>query len=137
MRAPIAIGLLLHVTQCFAQPSPPSFEAATIKPSKADDNSSHWNTRTGYLNMRNQTLKSIVAIAWRVKDDQVSGGPKWIASDPFDIEAPSAGPAKDPELMEMLQRLLIERFQLAVHRDSKTSDGFALVLAKAGGLKIR
>jgi len=140
MRAPIATGIVFCLGQCLAQPSPtqpsPSFEAATIKPTKAEDGHSGWHSRTGYMTMQGQTLKRLVSIAYHLREDQVSGGPKWAAADRFDIEARAPGPAKDPELMIMLQTLLTERFQLGMHRDTKLFDGFALVLAKADGLKI-
>jgi uncharacterized protein (TIGR03435 family) len=74
-------------------------------------------------------------MAYEVKESQVLGGPKWLDSDRFDIDAKSAGAAQGPERMAMLQTLLAERFQLALHRETKTVPGYALVVDKAG-LKI-
>jgi uncharacterized protein (TIGR03435 family) len=86
--------------------------------------------------MKNQTLQRLVAIAYGFNDEQrVLGGPKWAGSDRFDIEARALGPAKDPELLLMLQNLLAERFHLAVHRDTKNGSGFSLVPIK-NSLKI-
>jgi uncharacterized protein (TIGR03435 family) len=85
--------------------------------------------------MQNQTLQRLVAIAYGFNDEQrVLGGPKWVASDRFEVEARAVGPAKDPELLLMLQNLLAERFQLAVHRETKNGSGFSLAPVK-GGLK--
>jgi uncharacterized protein (TIGR03435 family) len=86
--------------------------------------------------MKNQTLKNLIKIAHQVKDDQISGGPRWIDSDRYDIDAKAPTAAKDPQLMPMLQSLLAERFHLSFHRGSKQVAGFALVVAKAG-LKIK
>jgi uncharacterized protein (TIGR03435 family) len=66
----------------------------------------------------------------------VTGGPKWMDSDRYNINAKAAGPAKDPELLLMLRTLLVERFKLEVHRQSKPVSGYALVVAKSG-LKIK
>jgi uncharacterized protein (TIGR03435 family) len=129
----LAALLILAAAAGFCQP--PAFEAASVKPRKVDDGSSSWNTRPGYVVMRNQTLKKLVAIAYSVPDDRVSGGPKWIGSDSFDIEARAAAPVKDQELLLMLQNMLVERFHLAVHRESKTASGYFLIPAK-GGIKI-
>ena len=86
--------------------------------------------------MKNQTLQRLVAIAYGFTDKQrVLGGPKWVGSDRFDIEARAVGPAKDPELLLMLQTLLAQRFQLVVHRETKNGSGFSLALIKSG-LKI-
>ncbi len=134
-KAGLAFSLWLPLA-AFGRPARPAFEAASVKPSQARDNSASWNSSTGYLRLRNQSLKALIRIAYGVRDDQITGGPKWTDSDRFDVGARSAGPAKGPELLEMLQTLLAERFQLAFHRETKTVTGYALVAAKSG-LKIR
>jgi uncharacterized protein (TIGR03435 family) len=135
MTAIAGLGVLCLTAQLLAQVPGPSFEAASIKPSKATDDSSSWNSRTGYLVMRNQTLNACIRIAYGLKADQITGGPRWLDSDRFDIEARAASPAKDPELLAMLQTLLDERFQLKQHRSSKLVAGYSLAVAK-GGLKV-
>jgi bla regulator protein blaR1 len=136
MRPSFVASIALLVLQAFGQPSVPSFGAASVKPSKVNTESSSWNSRPGYLVMKNQTLITCIQIAYALKADQVAGGPKWIDSDRFDIEARAAGPAKDPELLAMLRALVAERFQLKLHRGSKLVDGYAMVIAK-NGLRIR
>jgi uncharacterized protein (TIGR03435 family) len=82
--------------------------------------------------MRNMTLRASIGMAYNVKELQVLGGPKWLDADRYDIDAKSAGAAQPPERMAMLQTLLAERFQLALHRETKTFPGYALVVGKAG-----
>lgn len=131
------IAALLFWAAIPAFPQSPAFDAASIKPSKVGTDSSSWNSHLGYLIMKNQSLQRLVAIAYGFNDDQrVLGGPKWVASDRFDIEARAVGPAKDPELLQMLQNLLAERFHLTVHRETKSGPGFALTPIK-GGIKIQ
>jgi uncharacterized protein (TIGR03435 family) len=115
---------------------PPSFEAASIKPSKDQSGGIHSSSTRGNLVLRGDSLKGLIMIAYRVKDFQVSGGPKWIDADRFDINARSAGGEGDEKLFEMLQTLLADRFQLAFHREQKTAPAYALVVAKSG-LKIK
>jgi len=122
----------LLATLCAAQPA---FDAATIKPSKDTPGHRGWHSTTGAVLLTGQTLKSLTAIAYGVQDYQVFGGPKWADSDRFDINAKSAGPAGDPELLLMLRTLLTERFQLAFHHEQKIEPAYALVAAKSG-LKI-
>ena len=130
-----ALCILFCSAHIFAQAGARSFDAASIKPSKASNDSSSWNSRLGYMVMRNQTLNACIRIAYGLKVDQITGGPKWLDSDRFDIEARAVGPAKDPELLAMLQTLLAERFQLKFHRGTKLVSGYALVVGKKG-LKI-
>jgi len=137
MTKAISISLFLaYVSPLFSQPNRPEFEAASIKASKANEGHSSWHSRPGYLVMNNQTLKALAGIAYGVPTDRVLGGPKWIESDRYDIVARAAEPADGPKLLLMLQSTLAERFQLAVHRETKSVAGFALVPAK-NGLKIR
>jgi uncharacterized protein (TIGR03435 family) len=134
-KACLAIGVWLPLG-C-AQPAGPAFEVASVKPSGAADGSAGWRGSPGYLTVRNYSLKALIRIAYRVRDEQIVGGPKWIDSERFDVDARAAGPAKDPELMDMLETLLAQRFQLALHRETKTVTGYALVVPKGGALKIR
>jgi uncharacterized protein (TIGR03435 family) len=128
-----ALWVLLAVS-AFAQP--PAFEAAAIKPSKPEVAGSGWHTRPGMTVLTGQTLKGLISIAYDVKDFQVSGGPKWLNSDRFDINAKAEGPAKDSQMLQMLQTLLADRFQLVIHHEQKSAPAYALVVAKSG-LKMK
>jgi uncharacterized protein (TIGR03435 family) len=81
-------------------------------------------------------LKGRIVIAYRIESDQVSGGPKWLDGDRFDVSGKAADPVGDVQLLEMLQTLLAERFHLLIHREKKAVTGYALVAAKSG-LKIK
>ncbi len=128
------IASVLLAAGAFAQS--PAFETATIKPSKDEPGHSGSHTRTGRIVMSGQTLKSLICKAYRVKDFQVSGGPKWIDGDRFDINAKAEGAADSPELLLMLRTLLADRFQLAFHHEEKIASTYALVVVKSG-LKIK
>jgi bla regulator protein BlaR1 len=65
--------------------------------------------------------------------------PKWVASDRFSIQAKAEGnPTKD-QMRLMMQSLLADRFQLAVHFETHDAPIFVLTLAKPGklGPKLR
>src|SRR5262245_30486329 len=126
MRLPMC-ALIVSAAAAWAQPPAPVFEAATVKPSAAGAaEGSSWHSRKGYLVMKNQTLNALIRVAYGLQNDQLSGGPKWIDSERFDIEARAAGPADDPELKLMLRALLAERFRLAIHRETKALAGYAM-----------
>lgn len=121
----------------FGQPATaPQFEVASIKPSNDGPGSSGISTNNGRLSGRNVTLKRCVRSAYGVQEAQILGGPKWLDEDRYYIEAKASGPAGDRELSIMLQSLLAERFQLALHRETRTLPGLALVVGK-GGLKAK
>jgi len=137
-RGLLAALVLLQTARAFGQGTPaPAFEAASIKPSKAEPGSSSGiPTRTGSISARNVTLKRCIRGAYDVQESQIAGGPKWVDEDRYDIDAKAAGPAGDRELMAMLRRLLSERFKLEFHRETRELPGYALVVGK-GGLKAK
>jgi uncharacterized protein (TIGR03435 family) len=63
----------------------------------------------------------------------MTGGPKWLDSDRFDIEAAAPNPTKatEAQLYKMLQQLLADRFHLKVHSDKQPSQGKVLVIDSA------
>jgi uncharacterized protein (TIGR03435 family) len=68
---------------------------------------------------------------------QLEGGPAWIGSDRYQINAKSETPAgKDLMNGPMLQALLEDRFQLRIHRETSEVPIYALTVAK-GGLKLQ
>ncbi len=120
-----------------AQVAPPKFASATIQPSQEVDGPSRYFTDREKIIFQNQTLKDCVRIAYDVKVAQLAGGaPKWIETQRFDIDARAASVLEDREMKAMLRALLLERFGLALHGETKMFPGYALVAAKAG-MKIR
>jgi uncharacterized protein (TIGR03435 family) len=77
----------------------------------------------------------------------ISGGPPWIRSERFEVQAlmPDGSPeyttgqflnGEAPKLELMIKNLLADRFQLAIHRETKDVSGYNLVVGKDGA-KIR
>jgi uncharacterized protein (TIGR03435 family) len=85
------------------------------------------------LTVDNETLKRCLYNAYGVGPNQVVGGPDWLGTDRFNIEAKPEQPVKDDSVaMAMLQTLLAERFKLAVHRETRTISAYVLEVVKNG-----
>ena len=67
--------------------------------------------------------------------DQISG-PAWLDNDHFDIVAKVRAGASKEQVNLMLQNLLVERFGLKVHRETRQVSGYELTQAK-GGTKLK
>jgi uncharacterized protein (TIGR03435 family) len=126
---------LLPLGFCNAQ-IPAAFESASIRLSPPGETRSSYDTNAGKISIYNKSLKDCIRLAYGVKIAQLSGGPKWVESERFDIEAKTKRPVGDPQLMAMLQALLKERFKLDIHRETKMVPGYAITVLKSG-LKIR
>src|SRR5579871_177730 len=107
------------------------FEAASIKPNNSASGSWTFNFGNARLTVVNASLKACIRFAYDIKDYQIQG-PGWLDSYHYDINAVTSGRASDPELMQMLQALLADRFKLAVHHESETLPVYRLVVAKGG-----
>lgn len=115
----------------------PSFEVAEVKVNKAvNANGSFKMLPSGQVAIRHASMKELIQGAWNLEDYAISGGPNWIDSEYHDVvaKAPPNSSTHDMELM--LQRLLAERFRLAIHTEPKVMPVYAMVAAK-GGLKMK
>jgi uncharacterized protein (TIGR03435 family) len=127
----------------------PSFEVATVKPVSAEERARQpiglFTYPGGRIRATNYTLRMLIHDAYSLEMHQIVGGPPWADTERFAVEAkpPAESPSshwipensKTPpnaEMRRMLQSLLVERFGLRVHRESKTESVYALVVAKGG-----
>jgi uncharacterized protein (TIGR03435 family) len=78
-------------------------------------------------------IKTILVQAFGVRALQISG-PAWLdkADDRYDIVAKLPAGASKEDLKTMLQNLLVERFGMAFHRETKELPGYQLVVGKNG-----
>jgi uncharacterized protein (TIGR03435 family) len=122
----------------------PVFEAASVKANKSGDNRIGIGFQPGgRFRASNVPLRELISAAYGTPQPlpafQISGGPKWIESERFDIVAKAAGDPQPgpngppPEMFLMLRNLLAERFQLTVHRESKELPIYTLVMARSDG----
>jgi uncharacterized protein (TIGR03435 family) len=112
----------------------PTFEVASVKPVSRDQRSivDFVISPGGRLRITNLTLADMIRQAYQVKYWQVKGGPGWLDTDRFNVEAKAAGEATRKELMLMLQSLLTERFHLRVRREAREGKVYELVIASHG-----
>lgn len=126
----------LMIAALFANAGPidaqtPSFDVATIKQSAPNDRGfTVYSDVGGGIGLANMTLKDLIAFAWDVRDFQISGGPGWIDSTYYDIVAKSQDVHGMMQLRPLVQPLLAERFQLALHKSTKELSYYALIIGK-------
>jgi uncharacterized protein (TIGR03435 family) len=111
----------------------PAFEIASVKPHKADDQRVMMVAQPGGRFAASTALRLLIRTAYRLQDDQISGGPSWLTSDLFDIVAKAEDSASPSQIASMIQALLADRFKLVVHHETRELPMYALVLARRGG----
>jgi uncharacterized protein (TIGR03435 family) len=131
--------VLLGAPLALAQPRQ-HFEVAVIRPTTATPGAgtSVELFPGGRVRIVNEPVKLLVRMAFQLQDSQIAGAPSWLDSDRYDIEAKTGAPEKPgpDQLSPLLQDLLVERFHLKFHRETREIPVYALVVAK-GGPKLK
>ncbi len=153
----ILSGNGLVTTTTSAQPLPksatPKFEVVSIKPCKSGDfrpgrgGGGGVRLSSGRITVNCETVADLIPNAYltpvertamdphfvRLLRQPVKGGPAWINSEFYRIEAKAEGTPSD-ELMRgpMMKALLEERFKLQTHRETRSIPVYALRVAKGG-----
>jgi uncharacterized protein (TIGR03435 family) len=120
-----------------------SFEVASVKPNTSNSTNSLTSFNRGRFVATNVSVKQLLMSAYRVQDFQIIGGPGWIESDGFDIEAkpeegaiPQQQGPRDPTAIDsmslMLQSLLADRFEMKLHRETRELPVYNLSVGKDG-----
>jgi uncharacterized protein (TIGR03435 family) len=116
------------------------FEVATVKPS--DPHRLGWKmqfTVNGFT-ARGVELRQVIQDAYGTyEENRLEGGPAWLKSVFFDIEAkidvgqtPAFANLSLEQRRSMLQAMLADRFKLMIHRESRDLPVYALAVAKNG-----
>lgn len=116
----------------------PSFEVATIKPSRPEERFSLLVNRSGMLNTTDSSVSDLLKFAYDLHPRQITGGPAWIETEKYDISAKpdTEGVPNGAQLKMMVQKLLAERFELTFHRDKKELSVYAISVTKPGPPKL-
>ncbi len=128
------------------------FEVASIKPSGSSRGMIGWHVDPGgRVVIENSTLQMLIQFAFDVQPFQVSGGPAWMRDHQYRYEIEARPPSNstsskanastpngrlNQELREMLQALLIDRFNLQFHVETRRGPVYLLTLGR-GALKLK
>jgi len=119
-----------------------TFEVASVKPSAPDVPGMFVRPLPGGgLQVTGASLKNLIAIAYDVREFQISGESKWVGTERYDIDARTTtsgaggptSPASDRrKILEGLKSLLADRFQLALHSETREQAVYELLVNKGG-----
>ena len=133
----LVLGLFLVGTGTPASlaQTPLAFEVASVRENTSVSNvSSTSGPRPGRFTITNTPLRFIVLEAFGVLDHQLLGAPEWTNSARFDITATfPQGSVPERDWRPMLQRVLVDRFGLTVHRETRVVPTYDLVPIRKDG----
>jgi bla regulator protein blaR1 len=148
---PVAIGFM-HAPAARAQSSSagvPKWEVASIRqcetlPRNPGGRGGPGGGGPGRYSVRCGKVEDLIREAYvmfadgrglnpHVWDETLTGGPGWIRSEFYDIEAePEGAPSREMMSGPMMQALLEDRFKLKIHREVRQVPVYELVIANGG-----
>jgi uncharacterized protein (TIGR03435 family) len=155
------IAALLATATGFAQlpdrtVAAPQFEVASVKPCRDADaggrSGAGQQSFPGRVHIECQSVMSLIAMAYvrygsgrddpraeanAQRENRIQGGPGWIHSASYQIDAkPEGAPSQETMMGPMLRGLLEDKFRLAIHREAREMPVYELTVAK-GGAKLQ
>jgi uncharacterized protein (TIGR03435 family) len=130
------LATLLAIALLARAQAEPRFEVASIKPASDEEvaaGSSGIKTGHGRATGTNVTLKRCIIGSYHIGPAQLVGGPNWLDSDRFHIEAKATEPVNDDATLDaMIRSLLADRFHLVMHKETRDLRALVLVVSKQG-----
>jgi uncharacterized protein (TIGR03435 family) len=123
--------IVLHAQIVAPTETTPVFDAASIRPA-ADTGRTGGRGTPGRFSGFNLSLRRLIRQAYDIHESQIVGGPEWIESQGFDINA-TTGDTPPGQMRFMMQTLLRDRFKLTFHTEKRELPIYALVVARGDG----
>jgi len=136
--ARVAIGFLITAALFAQMPAriPPDlqFEVASLKPSAGEMRGGGIRPAPGGQKYEavNCSIKTMITVAYRIKADQIIGGPEWLNSARYDMQAKAEKASSPDELHMMLMNMLVERLNLKFHHEKREMAMYALTVDNGG-----
>ena len=131
MRLPI-IAFLCSVAALAAQTGP-AFDVASIKRNTSLADGGGGGLRGGRYRLTNVTARSMIGLASGIPSNRIVGGPAWIATDRYDLDATTKENATLDEIRAMMRALLRDRFMYAAHVEQRDLPVYNLTRAQPAG----
>jgi uncharacterized protein (TIGR03435 family) len=120
----------------------PKYDVSSVKPGTSEAGPALFRFTPDGTSIQNLPLDFLLQQAFGVERDRILGAPSWVQSKRFDIEAKVApedasklDKLKAEDRRAMLIPLLVERFNLKYHHETREMPMYVLTVAK-GGTKL-
>jgi len=133
--ARIFVAAILAAAPVTSQEKKPlAFEVASIKPSQGNQPVGGIRAMPGgrrYV-ATNATLRLMIQLMYKVTNNQIVGGPSWINTEPWDVNAEAERPMTLDQLHEMYKTMLADRFGLKFHHETREMAALVFTVDKSG-----
>jgi len=112
----------------------PTYEVATIKLSKPDEQGRGLNFRGRHLVVTNMTVGDLITLGYNIHPKQLTGGPGWLSVEHYDMDilTDHDGPPSLAWARGVTRKLLADRFALQSHEETKELSAYVLTVSRTG-----
>jgi uncharacterized protein (TIGR03435 family) len=114
----------------------PQFEVASVKRRETQSMRTPGRpamTTDTLFYRRGDTLSQLMRLTYGVSGPQLIGGPEWIRTSLFEVDARSGTRASADQMRQMVQSLLEDRFKLVVRKEQRDMPYAGIVVARSDG----
>jgi Protein of unknown function (DUF3738). len=139
------VAIACVVVTLSAQQRKPTFDVVSVKPVQRPNVpeameqaieqmiAASWGRQGGALRVAAAHVQTLIQFAYEIESYQIIGGPDWMRTDWFAIDARPGAEVSEGEAKRMTQSLLEDRFKLVTHEEQRDMKFYALVRARADG----
>jgi uncharacterized protein (TIGR03435 family) len=127
------LTILVLSTAALTAQGPDAFDVVSIKPRTGDRVPGGASTPDRFVRA-DATLRDLIRYAYDLQEFQIDGGPSWMASSRFEVNAlAAAAPSGADGMRALVRRLLADRFALRARTESRELPRYDLVVARRDG----
>jgi bla regulator protein blaR1 len=134
---PIGAGALTgaRATATIVAPGPnaPTYDVTSIRPNNGRGGRMGGFATPSQFTATGLSTRRLIRLAYDIHDSQITGGPDWIDSQGFDVDATIVGDPSPTQRRLMTQTMLRDRFRLSFHTERREMPVYALVVARGDG----
>lgn len=121
-------------TVMMAKGADPDWEVATVRPGDPDDKNAGYRSEGRRMIIERRTVKDMLILGYGMHEKQLVGMPGWAESDRWDVEGvlDVPGHPNSKQLESLVRKILVERFGLKTHTETREMGVYAITVAKGG-----
>jgi uncharacterized protein (TIGR03435 family) len=117
----------------------PTFEVATIKPTRPDEHGPRYDFGSRRFSVIHASLNDLLKFSYGLQQSQIAKAEDWVNSESYDISAEPDGEG-EPSIKQwesMVKKLMADRFQLRFHFEKREQSVYVLTVARTGSKLTR
>jgi uncharacterized protein (TIGR03435 family) len=117
-----------------AKDADPDWEVVTVKAADPNASTAGFNVHGHEIAIERKTVEAMLIYGYGVHKKQLRGLPDWAQTELWDAQGIASVPGHPDhgQMQSLVRKVLSERFGVALHKEARVMDAYALTVAKGG-----